>query len=239
MSVRPGKGNQIVNCLQPGLLTQLGLNFLNSFPGLQRKRLRISSIFRSAGTTSLSQGISRLDTMHNNRASPREESIAPWDIPSGVIPGHLTIPADAVLSSGQARHHLRDEHCLLVVHSIEEKGTSEVAEVGQRVPHRGHFPIQQANDSRFGFVKYHIIDLIVPVHERAAVLRLRRLVFEETHHVHEMRQLSDRFLGLHIHGLCLRLCNCCEGGDLSIIVPRRFSEPLQPDLLGYYPVEFG
>lgn len=85
----------------------------------------------------------------------------------------------------------------------QEIWTREVAEIRKRMTHCRHLPVQDANDSGLSLVEDQIVNLVVTMNQGASVPRLRRLVREEVYNVLEMRQFTDRNLGVHVHCLCL------------------------------------
>ena len=65
---------------------------------------------------------------------------------------------------------------------------------------RGHFPVQDADDSGLCFVENDVVDFVVAVDEGGAVSWLGRAVAEEGDHVVLVRDLADRLAGLFVFG---------------------------------------
>lgn len=96
-------------------------------------------------------------------------------------------------------------------------GAEEVVDVGQRVADRAHFPVQDADDARFGLVEDEVVDLVVAVDEGALVGGLGGGVAEEGYHVVLVGDLAYGLAGFFVlcRGLCLR--DGVEGCDLAVV----------------------
>lgn len=85
----------------------------------------------------------------------------------------------------------------------------------------------------------HVVDLVVPVHECAPVQWLRVLLREECHHVVEVGEFADGFVGVGVDDRGLRFGDCLESGDLPVEESCRFAEGFESDAFGVYAVELG
>lgn len=84
----------------------------------------------------------------------------------------------------------------------QERG-KDVIEIGQWVADCAHLPIQDTNDPWFCPVEDDVVDFVVTVYERSAVLRLRGNVAEEVDHVVLVRDFADGYAGLFVFGFSL------------------------------------
>jgi len=84
--------------------------------------------------------------------------------------------------------------------------------------------LQNPYDPRFRLVKYQIIDLVITVDRRPPILRLGLLITEELEHLLNMRDLSDSFLRIDVHGCSLRFADRAKSSDLPVVEARVFSE---------------
>lgn len=215
------------------------MNPLDALPRFQRKRSHVLGVFARPRAARLSQRIPGCDPLHDDRAAEGEEGVSPRDLRQRVPSRHLGVPPQALVARRQPRRGSRPESLRLVLTAADIVRAGEVADVRQRMPDGGHLPVQDADDPRLRPVEDHVVDLVVAVHKRAPVARLRRLVGEEAHHVLEVRQLPDWFLGVDIHRLRLRLGDGGEGRDLPVVEPRRLAKTLHAHGLGVDSMELG
>lgn len=76
--------------------------------------------------------------------------------------------------------------------------------------------LDDANDTRFGLVEDHIINLVVAMYERRSVLWLLLRITEESYHFLVMRNGTDWNSSFLILGLCLDLGDGVECLELPI-----------------------
>lgn len=98
--------------------------------------------------------------------------------------------------------------------------------------------LQYPDNPRLRLMKDQVVDLVVAVNERRAVLGLCAPVLEEGNHVVEVRDLADRHVRLDVDGLRLRLRDRPEGRDLPVVEAGGLAEVGQPDRGGVYAVQF-
>ena len=102
-----------------------------------------------------------------------------------------------------------------------------------------HFPVQDANDTRLGLVEDDIVDFVVAVDKSGAVLGLGTAVLKEGDHVVLMGNLANSFACFFVFGRGLRLRDCVEGGELSVVEARGLAIGGEADVRGDDAVEFG
>lgn len=73
-------------------------------------------------------------------------------------------------------------------------------------------------------MKHQIVNLIIAMHKRRSILRLRLRIAEEPDHLVEMRDLANGLLGLDVDGLCLGFGDGVEGRELPVVEARRLAE---------------
>jgi len=100
-----------------------------------------------------------------------------------------------------------------------------------------HLPVEDANDPRLGLVEDDIVDLVVSVYKRRAVLRLRLRIFEEPDHLVVVRDLADWLAGVLVFGLRLALGDGRKGLDLAIVEAALTAVVLETHALGFDAVE--
>lgn len=86
-------------------------------------------------------------------------------------------------------------------------------------------------------MEYHIVDLVVSVHECATVKWLRVLLREESHHVIEVGEFADWFVGVGVDDGRLCFGDGLESGDLTVEEACRLAEGFESDAFGVYAVE--
>lgn len=84
--------------------------------------------------------------------------------------------------------------------------------------------LKYPNNSWLSFVEYNIIDLIVSMHERAHICRLRLWVSKKFHHSFEMGYLTNRLSSVFIFRLSLGFLNGIESLELAIVKAIRSAE---------------
>lgn len=82
---------------------------------------------------------------------------------------------------------------------------------------RGHFPVEDPDDTRLGGVEDHVVDLVVPVDQGAAVAGLGGGLFEEGDHVIKVGDRADGSLGVDVDSPRLGGGDAAEGFDLAIV----------------------
>ena len=87
-------------------------------------------------------------------------------------------------------------------------------------------------------MEHQIIDLVIAMHKRAPVLRLRLRIAEEADHLVEMRDLAHGLVRLDVYGLRLRLGDRVEGCELSVVEAGGLAEGGQVDRGGGDTVKF-
>lgn len=224
---------------QLALLLRVFLHLLDTFPRYQRKRFGSLGIFASMGTTGLTCSKPGGNPLHDHRSTEGKECITPRNILGRVVPRHFVVPAQTVFARWQAGRSARLERVGLVLVTLHNPRTGEIAQVRQRMTNSGHLPIQNSNHPRLGSMEDQIVNLEIAVHEGSPVAGLRRLVREESHHVVEMRQFANRLLGIGVGDLRLRLGDGCEGCDLPIEESCVLAEFLEAYRLGDHAVELG
>lgn len=118
-------------------------------------------------------------------------------------------------------------------------GGQQVGQVGQRVADSGHLPVEDADDARLRLVEDDVVDLVVAVHEGAAVARLRASVREEGHHVVVVRNLADRLVAVDVARLGLRFRDRGEGRELPVEEAGRLAKVGHVDVARFDAMEFG
>lgn len=78
-------------------------------------------------------------------------------------------------------------------------------------------------------MEYHIINLVVPMYERAAIPRLTLLLREERYHIFEMWYLADRLFRVNVTRARLSRCEASKEGGLPAVKACGFPERAQRD----------
>lgn len=78
--------------------------------------------------------------------------------------------------------------------------------IGGKTGGEGHI-LEYPDDSRFGFVKDQIIDLVIAMNQGRSVSRLGGWIAEERYHLIKMGDPSDRNICLDVNDLRLRSGN--------------------------------
>jgi len=107
------------------------------------------------------------------------------------------------------------------------------------VSNGAHFPVEDANDPRLSLVEDDVIDLVISVYERRAVLRLRLRVLEECDHLVVVWDLSNRLTSILVFGLRLALGDGREGLELTVVKAALTAVILKTDTLRLDAVELG
>ena len=102
-----------------------------------------------------------------------------------------------------------------------------------------HLPVEDANDSGLGLVEDDIVDLVVSMHERRAILRLRLRVLEEPYHLVVVWDLADWLAGVLIFGLRLAFGDGRKGLKLAVVEASLTAVVFETNALGLDAVEFG
>lgn len=106
------------------------------------------------------------------------------------------------------------------------------------MPDGRHLPIQDSNDAGLGLVEHEVVDLVVAVDERRAVLGLFLLLAEELGHFVEVGDVTDRFVGVDVFGFGLVGGDGGEGLDLPVVEAVVPAEAGQADFLVVDAVKF-
>lgn len=85
----------------------------------------------------------------------------------------------------------------------------------------------------------NVINLVISMHERRLILRLRLLLSKKLDHIIVMRDLAHGDLGVDIDRLSLSFGDRGKGLELAIVEIVRSTEVFESDGFGRYAVEFG
>lgn len=207
----------------------LPLKLLHQFPSNLGVRVHHLTLLVGLGATGLAKGIPSGNALQDDGKPIGTESVSPGKVWAGIPAGDLRVPGNELIAGGQAGRSAWLEALVgapnghgLCARSGDE-GRQDIVQVGERVANGAHFPVENANDARLRLVEDDIVNLVVAVDERGAVLGLCLCVAEKGHHVVLVRDLAYGFASLLVLGRGLRLRYRVEGGDLAIVEARRLA----------------
>src|SRR5262249_40177035 len=111
-------------------------------------------------------------------------------------------------------------------------------QVTERVANCCHFPVQNADHPRLGFVEDQVVDLVVAVHECATVFGLGFWIAEKGDHLVKVWDVADWYARVFV--FCLGLCRFKSGKglQLTVVEARGFAELAEANVGRLYTVEF-
>lgn len=184
------------------------------------------AVLLGLSTAGLAESIPGGNALHDNGKPVGGKGVAPGKVGRGIPAGDFRVPSNQLVAGGQARGgawlealvSAANRHCSFV--GGGDIGSEDVGQVRQRMANSAHFPVQDANDAGLRLVENDIVDFVVAVHKRGAVLRLRLGVGEKRYHGVLVRDLADGLPRLLVLGCRLRLRYRVEGGDLAAVEAR-------------------
>nr|POF25990.1 putative methylmalonate-semialdehyde dehydrogenase [acylating], mitochondrial [Quercus suber] len=228
----------------PRLLGDLRLRLLHQVPAQLAERAHLLGVLDRLLAARLPHRVPRRDALHDDRAAVHGEGLGPLELRGGDRgAGDLGVPGGALGHGGQARGGAGAEGGVRAAGGAGARGVGggvgheQVGDVGPRVADGGHLPVEDADDARLGAVEDDVVDLVVAVHEGAAVARLRRRLPEEGHHVVVVRDVADGLARVDVLGRGLRFRQRRERLQLPVVEAVGASEVLQPDARRRHAVE--